>query len=444
MIASLYFGLSCAIRPLLPLWLSRRLKKGKEDGTRLGERFGRSALARPEGKLLWVHGASVGETLSAFPLLGPLLEANPELSIMVTSGTRTSAEMLAQKLPERAFHQFIPFDSPDCVNRFLTHWHPDAVLWLESDLWPNLLKAIKRRHIPAALVNARVSLRSASRWRFAKGFSRQLFSTFSVILPQSQTDLERLKTLGAKNLAYVGNLKLTAPAPAFDLNRLERLKLTLGARPCWMMASTHPGEEAIALAVHDLLAPKWPDLLTLIVPRHLSRMDEIRALMQGRTVAWRSEGAMPTRETNLYVADTFGEMGTLYRAAPIACVGASFTPKGGHNPIEPAACGAAVLCGPDMSNCLDLMAVLTQAKAVEQVANAAQLAAAIDRLFASPDELARRQKAGLEATSHQADILDAAFKALAPVITALDIGHIVLPVANKTSPKALYHADSNA
>ncbi len=412
----LYRGLATALRPLVRHYLRSRLKRGKEEPGRLHERLGEASFPRPAGPLVWLHGASVGETLSALPLIERVLALNPDLAVLVTSGTVTSAGLLARRLPARAFHQYVPLDVPAYANRFLDHWQPDAVLWLESDLWPNLLTACRRRNIPAALINARLSARSAHRWRHAKRWSKRILSTFSVVLAQSRADAARLENMGAKTTQLAGNLKFTAPALTGSADGLSHLLATIGGRPRWIMASTHPGEEAIAAHVHRTLRARWPELLTIVVPRHPDRAEGILAELSDLDVVRRSEGRLPGRDTAIYLADTLGELGTLYAAAPIACVGGSFTPKGGHNPIEPAQCGCAVLAGPDMSNFSDVADELADAQALVQVPSPDALAEEVARLIADPALLAARQEAGRQVTRQQDRILSAVLFALTPLL----------------------------
>jgi len=413
-----YAAVSTAVRPFLPGYLQRRLERGKEIAARLPERFGEATRERPPGRLVWLHGASVGETLSSLPLLNRLLELNPDLHILVTSGTVTSASLMEKRLPPRAFHQFVPLDAPAYVLRFLQYWKPDAVLWLESELWPGLLAGVRRRNIPAALVNARLSAKSARNWRWASGWIRLMLSTFTVVLAQSKGDAVRLQGLDAPNVQLAGNLKFTAPALAGSADSLAALLAVVGDRPRWIMASTHEGEEAIAVAVHRKLMQNWPELLTIIVPRHPERAESIVAELGNVPLTRRSTGALPGRGTGIYLADTLGELGTIYSAAPIACVGGSFSGKGGHNPIEPAQCGCAVLAGPDMGNFLDVAAELTEAGALVQVADGEALAREVEALLANSSELTKRQRAGLQATQQQERILASVLSGLAPVLSS--------------------------
>ena len=445
-----YSAAMATVTPLLPLYLRRRQKKGKEDPSRLGERYGKSTYPRPEGTLLWIHGASVGETLSALPLVHTLLKLNPHLHILVTSGTMTSAALLADRLPSRALHQFIPLDTKPAVQAFLDHWQPNLVFWLESELWPHMLGAIKSRKIPAVLLNARLSEKSARHWRWCKGLMREMLATFSLVLAQNNADALRLRRFigedkliqnaekkavlavqkgkelpppPALRVRQVGNLKFTAPALMGSPDGLSQLLATSGTRPRWIMASTHEGEEAIAARVHQQLIQRWPELLTIIVPRHPERapviLSELNALgVAPQSIAQRSLGLLPHRDTEIYLADTMGELGTLYGAAPIACVGGSFTPKGGHNPIEPAQCGCAVIAGPDMSNFCDIAASMMEVGALTQVSDVQALADEVARLIADYPLLTRRQDIAQKTTNQQTRVLANILKELESLLAS--------------------------
>ncbi len=412
-----YLAITTTIRPFLPFYLGRRLAHGKEEAARLGERYGQAGRARPNGRLIWIHGASVGETLSALPLIRTLAILNPTAHILVTSGTVTSARLLEKQLPPQAFHQFVPLDTPLYARRFLDHWKPDAVLWLESELWPNLLQQVKQRAIPAVLLNGRITAKSAARWNhpLLKSWIRDILAAFPLLLAQSQDMAERYRQLGAADVRLAGNLKFTAPVLTGKATTLEGLKVALGERPRWVMASTHEGEEAIALAVHDRLKQRWPDLLTLIVPRHPQRAAEILAGMKGHHIAQRSQNQRIDGTTEIYLADTMGELGVFYRSAPLACVGGSFSGKGGHNPIEAAQCGCAVLTGPDMSNFTDVAAEMTAAGALRRCADTEALATEIETLLAAPAELAAMQQAALAITAQPEKVLGSILAELTPL-----------------------------
>ena len=261
--------LTSALSPAARLLLRRRSARGKEDADRLHERLGMATAARPQGRLVWVHGASVGESLSALPLIEKLLEApGLDARVLVTSGTVTSAAMMAERLPKGALHQFVPLDTPRAVAGFLDHWKPDAGLFVESDLWPNLILGAAARGVKLALVNARISARSAERWRWAKKSVAALLSAFDVVLAQDEEIAERFRMLGAPNIEVVGSLKADAPPLPVDEAALAQMRQAIGSRPVLLAAQTHPGEDETVLPAHDMLRARFPDLLTILVPRH--------------------------------------------------------------------------------------------------------------------------------------------------------------------------------
>lgn len=433
MLEPLYRGLTILAAPAVRPWLARRAARGREDPQRLGERFGHAGRARPAGRLAWVHGASVGESLSALPLAGALLARDPDLSVLMTTGTVSAAAVLAGRLTagpfrDRAFHQFVPVDLPHAVNRFLDHWRPDLVLWTESELWPNLLGAIRRRHIPAALINARMSERSHRSWRRLPGTAARLLTAFRLGLAQSEADAQRFRRLGLATKSP-GNLKFAAdPLPA-DAAEMARLRDALGARPMWLLASSHAGEEELAGAAHRLLRQSHPDLLTLLVPRHAARGPEIvQALrQQGLATALRSAGELPGPGDDFYVADTMGELGLWYRLSPLTVIGKSLLHEGGQNPIEPAQLGSAVLFGPGMGNFAEIAAELCHAGgavAIEQASGAA-LAAAIGPLLADQPARAAVAAAGQLVAERNRATLAQVLAALDPVLAEAGIGGAV-------------------
>ena len=381
MLRGLYAVVTDLSGPVLRVWLGRRLDRGKEIAGRVSEREGRATVPRPSGKLIWFHGASVGECLSLLPLVNEISVRG--CKVLVTSGTVTSAALLAERLPAGALHQFIPLDRRTWVRRFLDHWRPDLVLWAESELWPNMLGAIAQRGIPAVLVNGRLSDRAFDGWRNWPAFARETLAAFGFVLAQSEMDRTRFAALGAKDARVSGNIKFAAPPLPADAGLLAALRTTIGARPCWLAASIHPGEDGIVRAVHSELAQRHPGLLTLIVPRHPERGQEMAEIMTkaGLTVARRAAGEVIAPGTQIYIADTMGELGLFYRAAPIAFLGKSLRVGGGQNPAEPAALGCALVLGPDMSNFRDITAELLAADAAVQVADAAALTAAVDTLL---------------------------------------------------------------
>src|SRR5271169_1165869 len=272
-----YRRLSSVAVPLAPALIKRRLKQGKEDPARIGERRGLSNDLRPGGPLVWIHGASVGEVLAAASLIERLRALN--IRILLTSGTVTSAAIVARRFPPDVIHQYVPYDSPRFVCRFLDHWRPSLALFIESDLWPNLILSSAARRLPMVLINGRMSHRSFPRWRRVSGTISALLGKFDICLAQSQVDAERFAALGSRNVVITGNLKLDVPAPPADPVKLERLmSLTLG-RPIVVAASTHPGEEEILIEAHRTLVGFFPTLLTVIVPRHPGRGEAIARMI---------------------------------------------------------------------------------------------------------------------------------------------------------------------
>ncbi|MFH5924194.1 3-deoxy-D-manno-octulosonic acid transferase [Roseomonas xinghualingensis] len=368
-----------AASPLLPLWLARRARRGKEDAARLHERRGEGA-ERPSSPLLWLHGASVGESQSALPLIEALAAARPNLHFLLTTGTVTAARLLAQRLPPslaaRVQHRFVPLDVPAHAARFLDGWRPDAAVFIESEIWPNLILAATARNVPMALVNARVSARSAQGWGRMPAVAQQLFGAFRLVIAQTELDAARLRALGAASAEAWGNLKFAArPLPAAE-PALAALRAAIGARPVLLAASTHPGEEAQIAMAHDLLGSRLPYLLTIIAPRHPERGPAIAAELAAFPLALRSTGALPEPETSIYIADTLGELGLLYRLAGAALVGGSLVPHGGQNPLEAARLGCPILLGPHTANFTVIADRLLGAGAAIRVEDSAALAEA--------------------------------------------------------------------
>jgi 3-deoxy-D-manno-octulosonic-acid transferase len=358
---------SRAATPLTPWLLAERLDRGREHPTRLAERRGEADLPRPHGPLVWVHGASVGEMLAVVPLIERIKAR--DVSVLVTTGTVTSAALADQRLPAGVLHQFVPLDTPKFVNRFLDHWRPDMALFVESDLWPNLILASSERKIPLIIVNGRVSERSFDRWRLAPGLIAALLNRFDLCLAQSPDNAQRFSRLGARRVTSTGNLKLDVPAPPADIATLNRFKALIGLRDVVAAASTHPGEETAIVTAHRRLRAKIPTLLTVIAPRHPARGESIAEIgkVAGLSVALRSRGELPRRDVDVYIADTMGELGLVYRMAPIVFVGGSLATHGGQNPIEAIRLGAAVLHGPCVWNFAEIYSTLDNAHGAELV-----------------------------------------------------------------------------
>ncbi len=371
--------------PLIDLYLRKRKKLGKEDPQRFEERKGIASFPRPKGRLIWLHGASVGEAMSVLPLINRLVEKYRDIHVLLTTGTVASARMIEGRLPERAIHQYIPIDRYGTVRRFLKHWQPTLAIWVESEFWPNLLVETAKTGCPMVLVNGRVSNDSFEKWMRYHDLAIKMISSFHIVMAQTPRDLERLKQLGARNAKFIGNLKYDAPALPAEPKAMSRLEPMLMGRPVWMAASTHPGEEEIILEVHKRIAREIPDLLTIIAPRHPSRGEEIKALAKDLEVALRSKQQSIKDSTDIYIADTIGELGVFYRLVGIVFMGGSLVEHGGQNPLEAARLNTALLSGPYTKNFADVYQELEDAGAYLKISSGNELVEKITLLLTQPE-----------------------------------------------------------
>jgi len=377
------------LEPLAPRLLDARVKKGKEDPVRVDERLGLASAPRPEGALVWLHGVSVGETLSLLPLVERVRSARPDLTVLVTSGTMTSAQLLARRLPPGVIHQYAPVDAPGVVAAFLDHWRPDLAVFVESELWPNLIQGAQKRGVKLILASARITEKTVTGWRRFPSAAKRILSAFDRILPQDFNSAARLESLGGRTHGLV-NLKLSGEAPPHDPAAFTRLSAAIGDRPIVVAASTHEGEEIALVRALDHLTDR---LCLILVPRHPERSPLIAAALSadGYRFALRSQGAQPDADTDLYVADTLGEMGLFLRLADVVVMGGSFSaalekpPVGGHNPLEPARLGKPAVTGPDMTNWAAVTENLVEAGGLAVVAAPADLPAVIAPLLADPE-----------------------------------------------------------
>lgn len=417
----MYRRLARGLVPLAPVLIKRRLKQGKEDPARVGERRGLSRDVRPHGPLVWIHGASVGEVLAAAALIERLRDLN--LRILLTSGTVTSAAIVAKRFPPDVIHQYVPYDSPRYVARFLDHWKPSLALFIESDLWPNLILAGAARRVPMVLINGRMSPRSFPRWRRMQGTISALLSRFDICLAQSKTDAERFSALGGRDVVTTGNLKLDVPAPPADPAKLERLMAMTRGRPIIVAASTHPGEEEMLVAAHRSLAGFFPQLLSVIVPRHPDRGSSITGLItaSGLKPALRSRDELPTAATDVYVADTMGELGLFYRLSDIVFMGGSLIHHGGQNPIEAIKLGAAIVHGPHVFNFADVYEALDHSGGARQADTQELLIKQLGQLLADPALRQKIQRSGAGVVEDLGGALNRTMTALEPYLLQLRI-----------------------
>jgi len=409
---ALYRLLTSAAEPLAGPVLRGRAKRGKENAARIAERLGHASLPRPAGPLIWLHAASVGESLSILPLIERLRTERPDIAVLVTSGTVTSAALLAQRLPPGALHQFAPVDGPRAARRFLDHWRPDAAVFVESELWPNLLRGAKARGTKLALLSARITEESARGWKRASGAARALLESFDLVMAQDSASEARLKALGART-AGLANLKLVGEPLTRDPGQLAALKKAAGKRPIVFAASTHPGEEEMIAS-----ALPWGALL-IVAPRHPERGESVTASLQMMNLATarRSTAEPLTADTQAYVADTLGEMGLLFALADVAVMGGSFAPGiGGHNPLEPARLGVPVVSGPHVFNFAEVYEAMVEADAAIIAPGFEELSAELETLV-TDDARRSTMSHAAKAFAAQGEVaLDAAWAKLKPLL----------------------------
>lgn len=419
---ALYRTFGRVAAPLIARHMEKRRARGKEHPERIGERFGLYDLPRPEGPLLWIHGSSVGESVSALPLIERLRVERPQLQILVTTGTVTSAQTMAERLPEGVIHQFAPIDTPASVRNFFAHWHPQLGLIIESEFWPNLLLEAKARGVPLHLINGRMSPKSFKGWKRSGPVFRALLESFDGIQAQSPEDQQHYRALGFPDCSLPGNLKFAAPPLSADPGLLAEFEEKLGDRPRWLLYSSHPGEEVRIAETHRQIAWKHPKLLTMIVPRHPERgpalAERIREL--DLKVAQRSRAEPLTEDTEIYLADTLGELGLWFRLNRIAMMGGTLIPKGGQNPIEAARLGCTVVCGQYTENFVRIVEDMIAAGAIRRISQRpGDLAFAVSRLLQEPDKVAQMSAAAVAYAESQNGVLDRIMALLGPALEEL-------------------------
>jgi 3-deoxy-D-manno-octulosonic-acid transferase len=422
-----YRTLTSAARPIAGLILRRRKARGKEDPARMGERYGIASIARPAGPLVWLHAASVGETNAILPLIDALRARFPRHTCLLTTGTVTSARLAATRIGPGTIHQYVPLDAGAYVRRFLDHWQPDLAVFTESEIWPNLITETSARRVPLVIANARMSKESFRTWRRHSSVARPVFSCFSAVLAQNRAFAVRFGELGAGGVIDAGNLKVDAPPLPVDARALKQLQSALGDRPMWLAASTHEGEESVVAAAHRQIAAHVPGLVTIIAPRHPDRGRAIAADLraQGFVVAQRSRGEVIDTATEIVLADTLGELGTLFALAPVAFMGKSLAGQaGGHNPIEAIQHQAAVITGSVWYNFEDSYRALLAANGAIEVKSGDELAVAVARLLTDRTELARQRQRAADVVAK----LSGALARSVAVIGELLTGEQVQPV----------------
>lgn len=422
-----YKFLTSFLAPLIGLWLRYRLWREKEDRLRFSERFGFSNITRPDGVLVWIHAASVGEVNSVFPLIEDIQTRFPEVRILLTTGTVTSARLVAAKNLKNAklqqiIHQFVPIDTPEATNRFLRRFRPDIGFWVESELWPNLVVNARARGCFMIIVNGRMSENSFDKWqKHALQMVLQMMSCFELVFAQTEADAQRFRALGARDARVGGNIKYDAPALSCNENELFSLKQKIGARPIWLAASTHADEEVIIAKTHAMLAKIYPNMLTIIAPRHPKRGAEIATkISKYGAVAMRSHGDAITEKISFYIADTLGELGLFYRLCEIVFMGGSLAPKGGQNPIEPARLRCAIIAGNHTENFADMYAQMDKLGICERANTPQEIAAKVANLLQNPDALITKQAISKEWLKSKSGAITRILNLLAPIFAPVE------------------------
>jgi 3-deoxy-D-manno-octulosonic-acid transferase len=400
--------------------LKARLKAGKEDPNRINERRGQSPNIRPEGEVIWFHAASVGESIALLGLIENIVEERPLTNILITTGTTASANLINTRLPKKTIHQYVPLDIGEFVRNFLDHWRPNLAVFTESELWPCLIATAHAKKVPLILINARISRKSFSKWKWLKGLVSSILSKFDIILCQDENTAKFIRKLSKSKIdpKVVGSLKESAPPLPFSEEDRSVISNQIGSRPIWLAASTHEREELMMAKAHEYARRFSRRLLLIIVPRHPNRGKKICSDLRnlGWQVSLRSGGEKINNYTEIYIADTFGEMGLWYRISSISFLGGSMTEVGGHNPFEPATLGSAILHGPHVWSAAEAYEELGKVKASLQVKNPEELSQAIVDLL-NPDTNASMAKSAWDLSSKEAE---ASSQALNEIFKILD------------------------
>lgn len=415
MILKIYRSFTYLAYPFIYFLLKKRLSIGKEDFRRIDERKGIYKKQRPDSRLIWLHGASVGECLSMMPLINYLVTL-PNTKVMVTSGTVTSAELMAKRLPEGAFHQFIPVDLPTYTKKFVRHWHPDVALFFESDFWPNMLMDVHAANIPLILLNGRISDHSFKTWQRLPSFIRPMLRLFDFGLGQTQEDAKRMQQLGFQKTDCVGNLKFSAVPAPFDGSELSKMKNEIGDRFVWVAGSTHDNEEEQLADIHLQLQQLHKNMLTVIAPRHPNRAEEIEKMLISKGLTVHRRSLDQDTQADIYLADTIGEMGLIYRLSEYVFVGGSLIPFGGQNMLEPMRMGACTFIGPYAFNFKEIVARAKQKNALVEVPDKEGLAHALQACIEDPSHRAEIETNGQALANSETAVLNRVVDVLKPYL----------------------------
>ena len=372
---------------LSPLIISFRILKKKEDIKRFKEKFCFPSKKRVSGNLVWFHASSVGEILSILPLVYELEKNKSINQILITSSTVSSSEIFKKFKFKRTIHQFFPIDSILYSYKFLNYWKPKTAIFVESEIWPSIFRVINKKSIPLVLLNARVTKSTFKKWSYVKIFSDTVFKNISIAYPQNDETFRYLKKLNISKVKRIGNLKFANNNQDISTKLNRALSINLKNRKFWCASSTHPGEEIICSIVHSNLKKRYKNFLTIIIPRHVHRANDIIKEIKGLklNVVKHSSNPRSLKDIDIYLVDTYGETKKFYQASNIVFMGKSLIGKGGQNPLEPTRHRAAILHGPNIGNFLDIYKLLDKLKITHKVNGISSLTNSINKLIIKPN-----------------------------------------------------------
>ena len=426
MMLNLYRFLMFILKPMVrPVIFMRRLKDLEtKDKNRKKERFGFASVKRPQGKVIWFNAASVGESNSIIPVIDEILKKSPNSFVLVTTTTLTAADNMAKKLSgKNAIHQFLPIDRRAYVDRFFKYWKPSIGFFVDSDFWPNLILSAKAHNVPLVLLNGRVSDRSFAKWKNNLAFIKPLSSAFIFSFGKSKEDCKKLSVMGFKNPVCVGNLKYAVPPLSYDKEELKTLSSQIGKRHLIVVSNTHPGEEELCLSAFLTVKKRFSDVLMIIAPRHPARGAEIKSLVEanGLKTLLRSDGGKITKDIDVYIANTMGELGLFYTLSDIVFVGGSLVEWGGHNPMEPSRLHNVVLSGKYVHNFQETFDLLKQEKAVVMLNDEKDFAAKLKGFFENPEVQKDYMSRAFYVAEREASVLLRVMEHLNPVLEQFNI-----------------------
>jgi len=386
----IYKLITILLYPFIPLYLRIRILNNKEDVNRINERYGIASQKKKEGKLIWFHAASIGESLSIITLIKEIQKKNSS-QILVTTGTKSSAQLIKQKLNKKITHQFIPLDNPLFIERFLSYWRPSIGIFVESEIWPNLILKSKEKKIKLIIINGRMTSKTFKRWSVFSSVSRKIFSCFDDCFTQNNDSLIHYQKLGVNKACHTGNLKFTSSPNKIDVKAKNKIKKIFEGRKIFVAASTHPGEEDIILDITKEIRSVRKEFISVIIPRHPNRKSFIKNQVLEKVIL-RSQSKKIKKDTSIYIADTLGELELFYSIADFIFIGGSFVNHGGQNPIEASYYGKLIHHGKFIQNFTDVYSILKKSHITKLVKSPQELVRHIQKNYDKPKKLSKKNR----------------------------------------------------